>query len=217
MRRQTHSGTSRDEPFGGVILIPSNGIPIVRRELVVKVVIALAKGDERGDQVVPRRMPIVERRLSEPMGERVEREDAVMHRAHPHCARIDERAPPIAPETAGDRGRDGEAHEEDEGHVPPLLPAHDRALAEVAHVRHAGLAPGLDEHPADMAPPEPAIGIVWIEIGVDIAVVRAVATSPPSNRTLGCTGTCQSKEHLKGQGSVVGTVRPKTVVSRRDA
>jgi hypothetical protein len=67
-----------------------------------------------------------------------------------------------------------------------------------------------------VAPPEPAIGVVRIEIGVDVAVVRAVAPSPPSDGTLGCTGTCQGEEYLKGRGSIVGTVRPKAVVSRRD-
>jgi len=216
MRRQTDLGTTRDEPFGRVVLIPSNGIPIVGRELVMKVVIALAKGDEGGDEVVPRRMPVVERGLPEPMRERVEREYAVVDRAHAHRPSIDVPAAPIAPEVAGDRGRDRETHEEDERHVPPLLPAHDRALAEIAHVGHARPAPRLDEHPPDVAPPEPAIGVVRIEIGVDVAVVRAVAPSPPSDRTLGGTGTCQGEEHLKGHGSIVGTMRPKTVVSRRD-
>jgi hypothetical protein len=182
----------------------------------MKVVIAFPERDQGGDQVVPRRMPIVERRLSEPMRERVEREYAVMHHAHAHRPRIDVPTLPVAPEIAGNRGRDDEAHEEDERHIPPLLPAHDRALAEVAHVRHAGLAPRLDEHPADMAPPEPAVGIIWIKIGVDVAVVCAVAPSPPSNGTLGGTGTCQRKEYLKGRGSVVGTMRPKAVVTSRD-
>lgn len=216
MRRQTELGTTRDEPFGRVVLIPSNRIPIVRRELVMKVVIAFAKGDEGGDEVVPRRMPVVERGLSEPMRERVEREYAVVDRAHAHRARVHVPATPIAPEIAGDRGRDREADDEDERHVPPLLPAHDRALAEVAHVGHARPPPWLDEHPPDVAPPEPAIGVVRIEIGVDVAVVRAVAPSPPSDGTLGCTGTCQGEEYLKGRGSIVGTVRPKAVVSRRD-
>jgi hypothetical protein len=217
MRRQANFGAKRDEPFGGIILIPSNGIPIVRRELVMKVVIAFPERDEGGDQMVPRRMPIVERRLSEPMRERVEREDAMMHQAHAHRSRVDVPASPIAPEITRNRGRDGEAHEEDEGHVPPLLPAHDRALAEVAHVGHAGPTPRLDEHPADMTPPEAAVGVIWIKVGVDVAVVCAVAPSPPSDRTLGGAGTCQSKEYLKRQRRVVGTMRPKAVVTSRDA
>jgi hypothetical protein len=198
MRRQTDLGAKRDEPLGRVILVPPNGVPIVRRELVMKIVIALAKGDEGRDQVVPRRMPIVERRFPKPMGERVEREDAVVHAAHPQRARIHPPAPPIAPEIAGNRSREREAHEDDERHVPSLLPAHDRALAEIAHVRHTGPAPGLDEHPADVAPPEPAIGVIRVEIGVDVAVVCAVPTSPPSNRALGGTGTSKSEEYLQG-------------------
>jgi hypothetical protein len=216
MRRQADPGAKRDEPLGGVILVPSNGIPIVGRELVMKVVIAFPERDEGGDEVVPRRMLIVERRLSEPMRERVEREYAVMHHTHAQRPRVDVPAPPIAPEIAGNRGGDGEAHEDDEGHVPSLLPAHDRALSKVADVGYARPTTRLDEHPADVAPPKAAVGIVRVKVGVDVAVMCAVAPSPPPDRTLGGTGTCQRKEHLKRRGSVVGTMRPKTMISRSD-
>ena len=162
----------------------------------MKIVITLPKGHEGGDQVVPRRMPIVERRLAKPMSKRVEREYAVVHQTHPHRSGIDAPAPPITPKIAGDRGREGKAHKEDERHIPPLLPTHDRALPEIAHVRHTRSAPRLDEHPADVAPPEPAICIVGVEIGVDVAVMRAVATSPPSDRPLGSAGTGKSEEYL---------------------
>jgi hypothetical protein len=104
-------------------------------------------------------MPVIGRCLSEPVRERVEREDAVVNRTHAHHARIDVLATPIAPEISRGRSQHCEADEEDEQHAPPLLPAHDHALAEVAHTGHTQLAPRrrLDEHPHDMALPEPAI------------------------------------------------------------
>ncbi len=217
MRRQSNFGAKRDEPFGGVVLIPPDSVAIISRKLVMKVVISFPKGDERGDQMVPGRMLVVERRLPEPVSERVERKYTVVHHAHPHRPSVDVPAMPVTPEIPRDGGGDGEAHEEDQPHVPPLLPAYDRALAEVAHVRDAGLAPRLDEHPANVAPPKTAVRIVRIEVGVDVAVVSTVPTSPPSNGALGGAGTSQCEEHLQGLRSVVRAMRPKTVVSCRDA
>ena len=217
MRRQSNFGAKRDEPFGRVVLIPPDCVAIVGRELVMKVVISFPECDERGDQVVPWCMPVIERCLPEPVGERVERKYAVVHHAHPHGPRVDVPAPPVAPEIPRDGGGDGEAHDEDQPHVPPLLPAYDRALAEVAHVRDAGLAPRLDEHPADVAPPETEVRIVRIEVCVDVAVVSTVATCPPSNRALGGTSTSQCEKYLQGVRSIVRAMGPKAVISRGDA
>jgi hypothetical protein len=197
MRRQSDFGAKRDEPFGGIILIPPDSVAVVSRKLVVEVVISLPEGDERGDHVVPWRMPVVERRLPEPVGERVERKYAVVHHAHPHRPRVDVPTTPVAPEIPRDGGGDGEPHEEDQPHIPALLPAYDRALAEVAHVRDARFAPRLDEHPANVGPPKSAVCIVRIEVGVDVAVVSTVATGPPSNGALGGTSTSQCKEYLQ--------------------
>ena len=217
MRRQSNFGAKRDEPFGRVVLIPPDCVAIVGRELVMKVVISFPECDERGDQVVPWCMPVIERCLPEPVGERVERKYAVVHHAHPHGPRVDVPAPPVAPEIPRDGGGDGEAHDEDQPHVPPLLPAYDRALAEVAHVRDAGLAPRLDEHPADVAPPETEVRIVRIEVCVDVAVVSTVATCPPSNRALGGTSTSQCEKYLQGVRSIVRAMGPKAVISRGNA
>ena len=43
-----------DEPLGGVILPPLNGVAEIARELVVEVVVTLTKGDEGGDDVISR-------------------------------------------------------------------------------------------------------------------------------------------------------------------
>ena len=158
-------------------------------------------------------MSVVERRLPEPVGERVKRKYAVVHHAHPHRPRVDVPAAPVAPEIPRDGGGDGETHEEDQPHVPPLLPAYDRALAEVAHVGDTGVAPRLDEHPANVAPPKTVVCIIRIEVGVDVAVVSTVATGPPPNRTLGSTGTSQGEEYLQGVRSIVRAMRPKAVIS----
>ena len=41
-----------DGPFGGIILMPFNGVAVVGRELVMEVVVAFTEGDECGDHMV---------------------------------------------------------------------------------------------------------------------------------------------------------------------
>lgn len=63
-----------DEPLGGVVLVPLDGVPVVGRELVVEVVVPLAHGDEGREEVVAGRVLVVERSLTQPVGERVDAE-----------------------------------------------------------------------------------------------------------------------------------------------
>ena len=63
-----------NEPLRGVKLIPLDGVAVVDRELMVVVVIALAKGKQRSDNVVAGRVLVIEGRLSEPVRERVDAE-----------------------------------------------------------------------------------------------------------------------------------------------
>ena len=62
------------EPLGRVVLVPPDRVTVVHRELVVEVVVALADGSKRGDEVVARRVLVVERSLAEPVRERVHAE-----------------------------------------------------------------------------------------------------------------------------------------------
>jgi hypothetical protein len=66
--------THPDEPFSGIVLIPSNGITIVHGKLVVEIVITLADSDESGDKMVARRVFVIKRRIAKPMRERVDAE-----------------------------------------------------------------------------------------------------------------------------------------------
>jgi hypothetical protein len=74
MRRKANLLAHPDEPFGGIVLIPSDGITIVHGELVVEVVITFANGHEGSDKMVLGRMFIIERRLPKPMCKRVNTE-----------------------------------------------------------------------------------------------------------------------------------------------
>lgn len=63
-----------DEPLGGIVLVPLDGISVVHGELVVEVMVALSNSCQRGDDMVARSMLVVKGRVSEPVSERVDAE-----------------------------------------------------------------------------------------------------------------------------------------------
>ena len=233
MAREADLLAGPDEPLGRVVLVPLDCVAVVHRELVVEVVVALADGDERGDEVVARGVLVVERRVAEPVRERVDAECGLvsrsghiveetawnthmMHKAEAQHTSIHESALRVAPGHADNRG-DNKRREEDEPDVVPVLPFHNGALGEIRHVGHTGLAPGLDHHPADMGPQEPLVCVVRVEVGVGVAVVGAVTSGPPADGAFDGTGTGNGEEILQGDGGIIGTVCPEAVIARGDA
>ena len=71
MARESKLLTHPDKPLRRVVLVPSDRIPVVHRELVVEIMVPFAYGDERGYQVVSRGMFVIERRVTEPVGKGV--------------------------------------------------------------------------------------------------------------------------------------------------
>ena len=65
---------SPDEPFGGIVLMPFDGVPVVHGELVVEIVITLSNGDKSSDHMITGGVLVVERSFTEPMSERVDTE-----------------------------------------------------------------------------------------------------------------------------------------------
>ena len=99
----------------------------------------------------------------------------------------------IIPKIPRDECGDGETHDEDQRDEILVLPLNDCALGEVRHVRHAGSPTGFEHNPSHMRVEEPLMGIIRIKVGVGVAMVGTMATTPPFNRTLdgACTGDCK--------------------------
>ena len=66
-----------DKPFGRIILVPSDGVAIVHRELVVEIVIALANCHEGCNDMVARSVFIIKRGFAQPVREGVDAERAL--------------------------------------------------------------------------------------------------------------------------------------------
>jgi hypothetical protein len=74
VRSETKDRHGGDEPLGGVVLEPLDGVSEIHRELVVEIVVTLANGAESSEEVVTRSVLVIEWLVSEPMSERVDTE-----------------------------------------------------------------------------------------------------------------------------------------------
>jgi hypothetical protein len=203
-----------DGPLGRVVLVPFDGVAVVRGELVVEVVVALAEGDERGDDVVAGRVAVVKGLLAEPVGERVDAEGGLLDEADAQDAGVDVAAEPVTPEEAADERREDEAHGHDALDEVAVLPDDDGVLVEVGDVGAAGaLGVLLEDHPAEVGVEETLADRVGVLDGVGVSVVGAVIPGPPPDGALHGAGAHGSKVDLKRRGGLVRAVSPETVVA----
>lgn len=72
MAREPKPTANRDEPFGRVPLVPFHSVPVVHRELVMKVMVTLAEGHKRRNQMVSRRVLIIKCAFPQPMSQGVD-------------------------------------------------------------------------------------------------------------------------------------------------
>ena len=75
MTRKPKPVTNRNEPLGWVPLVPFRSVPVVHRKLMMEVVVSLSECHKRCDEMVSRRVLIIEGALAQPMSQRVHRED----------------------------------------------------------------------------------------------------------------------------------------------
>ena len=66
------------------------------------------------------------------------------------CTRKNETSKPISPDKTSDRGREEETHADDQVDIPPVLPPHNCALAQVGNISNTGLSSGLEDHPSNV-------------------------------------------------------------------
>jgi len=77
MTRESKLVANRDEPFGWVPLVPFHSVPIIHRELMVKVMIPLPERHERCDEMVSWRVLIIECAFAQPMSQRIDSKDGL--------------------------------------------------------------------------------------------------------------------------------------------
>lgn len=115
---------------------------------------------------------------------------------------------PVTPAQPSDSHGEEQTEADDEIDIPAVLPSHDGVLAKVANVRNTDLVTGLEDHPAHVCPPETAVCVVGVELGVGVSVVSTVSARPPLNRAFDGAGSSHGQKVLEGQGCIVRTMRP---------
>lgn len=187
MRSETEQRHGGDEPFRRVVLEPLDGVPKVHRELVMEIVITFADGDERCDKVITRSVLVVERSITEPMGERVYAKRRVVDKRQASGTGEEETAPPISPTETCDGRREEESHGQHQREVVFVLPSDNLVARQVGDVGDTDLGSRFEDHPADMSPPETLVSRVRVKLGVGVPMMRTMTSRPPLDGPLNCT------------------------------
>jgi len=169
MARKSKFVANRNEPFGGVPLVPFRGVPVVHRELMMKVVVPLSEGHKRRDKVVSWRVLIIECAFAQPMSQRVDRKGRlqifisanwtnieagrvpyVMDCNDPKETGVKVSPAPVAPKVSRNGGGDDDSPNQRNRKIVPILPLDDSVLAQVADVSRSRLDSWFYEHPHDV-------------------------------------------------------------------
>lgn len=141
----------------------------------------------------------------------------MVNKTQTNDAGINESTSGIVPEQPWEYSWNKEPHNKNQRQVMAMLPPYNGTLGEVAHISNAGLTTWLEEHPANVGVEEAFLGTVGVEVGVGIAVVGTVTTTPPFDGTFDGTSAAGGENILKGKTRIVGAVSPQAVVASSDA
>mmetsp|Transcript_6305 Transcript_6305/g.19042 ORF Transcript_6305/g.19042 Transcript_6305/m.19042 type:complete len:280 (-) Transcript_6305:311-1150(-) len=207
LRRLSDQREELDDPLCRVIVIPENAVAIVVRKLVVIVVVSLAKGDQRGQNVV---IGGVSRRVGlcpKSVCKRVHTEGRLMDKEHSAHACVDECAPKVVPENGGDGQRQNERKRDRDRQVVVVLPHDQLVFVEVGDVNPAAAALFLlPHHPSDMRKPEALVHGIGVLLGVNVSVMGPVVPRPPPDRSLERSCPVARQQYLHRERSIVALV-----------
>ena len=120
-----------DGPLGWVILMPFDGVAIVRGELVVEVVVTFSESDESGNDVVTRRVAVVKGLITKPVGQRVNAEGGLLDEENSKDTGVDEPSHPVSPSKTGDDAGENHAHKDDGLDIIPVLPDDNGVIVQI--------------------------------------------------------------------------------------
>ena len=140
-----------DGPLSWVVLIPGNGVAIIRWELVVEVVVSLTKSGDGGDEVISWRVTIIEWLVTQPVSKRVDAESGLLDNEDAEDTSVDKSSLPVSPSKTADKHREDHSHEDDGLDVIAVLPNDDWVIVQVGDVGSANaLWVLLHDHPSEV-------------------------------------------------------------------
>lgn len=169
---------------------------------------SFAKSHQSRNHIIPRRVPVIEGLIAQPMGKRVDAKRGLLDKATAQNAGIDQPAFPVAPD-ATDDGREDPGHGNDREDVVAVLPHDEGVLVEVGDVGAAdALRVLVEHHPAHVRVREALLDRVGVLVRVRVSVVGAVAAGPPPDRALDGAGAACGEVEFEDRGCLVGGMGP---------
>ena len=207
-----------DGPLGGVVVEPLDAVSVVLGELVVVVVIALAEGEEGGDDRVKGGVEVAVGLVAEVVGEGVDEEGGVVDEDDPGQGCIVVPAGKVTPAKAGNECRKGNGSKDDDEAVVVVLEDDHGVVVEVFNVGPANLLGVLlEHHPAKVGVEEALPHIVGVLAGIGELVVGPVVPAPPAGGALHGGGAKHEDDEADWGHCVPGAVGPEAVVPTGDA
>jgi len=113
--------------------------------------VTLTKSDKSSNNVVTRRVAVVEWLVTEPVGQRVDAEGGLLDEEDSENASVDEAPHPVSPSKTSHKAREDHAHEDNGLNVIAMLPNNDGVIVQVRNIGTTDtLWVLLHDHPSDV-------------------------------------------------------------------
>ena len=184
-----------DAPLSWVILPPINRVPVVRWELMVEIMVALAQCEKGSDYVITGAIAVVEWLIAQVVSNTVHAECSLLHEEGTEDAAIDKAAAVIVPEETTDNAGKDEARKNDDGEIVLMLPDHYRVLVKIGDIGTTNsLRVLLHDHPAEVRVEQALADGVRVLVGIGVAVMGTMVSSPPADTALNGGSTSKSEK-----------------------
>ena len=168
----------------------------------MEVMVPLTQSENGGDDVVTRAVAVVKWLVAKVVSNAVYAERGLLHEEDTEDATVHKATAEIVPDETAEDGGEDETGEDDEGKVVLVLPDDHWILVEIGDVCTTNpLGVLLHDHPAEVRVEETFTDRVGVLVGVGVAMMGAVITSPPADTALDSRGTSECKEYSQWEGS----------------
>ena len=208
-----------NRPLGGVKLPWLHAVAVVVLKLVVEVVVALAKGEQRHQPTVARGTACRVGLAAERVAEAVDEKGHVMHGHQPRHAA--DQQPGQGTDAAlgkiANESGQPKADQQPDGHPPLVLEADKRIGLEIVDVRQGNLTTNRARHdPAHVRVKEATLNVVWIIVIVGVLVMTAMVGAPLQRRVFHGGGPKNQGQEANRPTGLEGEVGEKPVIPKCD-
>ena len=151
---QAEQGGHVDDYLSRVVLVPFDGVTVVSWELVVEVVVTFTEGDQSGDPVVSWGSSVVERLVTQVVGQRVDAESSLLDGGSSQDTSVHQTTPEVVPHVVAEHSGQDECGEDHDWDEVSVLPADNPIVHQVGDIGSSSvLWVWLQQHPAHVGVP----------------------------------------------------------------